>query len=881
MARPPAGLAEVLVESALLHATRAAIFRDQNFVRARRLPRPGAIVHRLRHGQASHRVRFALLLVRRTAQALREEGPGGTWRLVRARLGGAPVPAAVGAAASAYEMAVPAPASARLERRVLIVAELSIPQCAKYRVWQRRDQLEALGVGCTVVDWRLPIEARSALQLHTDLILYRVPGERANLHLLEEARRLGVPSFWEVDDLVFDVALYGENANLKTLAPKLRASLLRGAALYRDAMVAADRTIASTAQLASLMAAASGRPSLVVRNALDAETLEAGAAARAARMERTDGTIVIAYGSGTKTHDADFAVAAPAIKRLMREDARLRLCLVGELALDREFDAFGARVERVPFTGFRAYLALLGQADIAVAPLEATIFNDAKSNIKLIEASVVGLPTVCSPAREFAGAVAHGVDGFLAADEAGWVAGLRQLIDAPELRREMGARAMARVLDAYDPARIAAHETATLLAGAAPLQRRPLRVLVVNVFFAPRSFGGATIVAEEMTQRLAARDDTEVFVFTTSAREGHVPHELVRYRACGAEVIAARMPFHADHIIAFDDPAMGERFDDVLRAVRPDVVHVHAMQNLGAAVTRACQLRRVPYVVTLHDAWWLCERQFMVRADNVYCHQTTIDLKVCERCIPGARHLAPRMDILLQSLHAAAFLLSPSASHAALYVANGFSPDRVRVNRNGVRRPAAARGARPSGPLRFGFVGGNAKLKGAAVIRDAFRALGRGQDWVLVVVDNTRDLGFSSVAGAEWKLPGRVEIVPPYDADGLDAFFAGIDVLLFPSQWKESYGLTVREALLRDVWVIATDSGGAAEEIVPGVNGTIVPLGNDPAPLAAAIGDALRRRDEIRAHVNELKEGIAKPGEQAAELRAVLAEAAAAPRLSA
>ena len=873
-ARPVRSLAEILVESALLHATRAAIFRDQNFVRSRLLPRPGELVHRLRHGQASHRVRFAALLVRRTARALREDGAGGTLRLVRARLGGAPAPARPSEAASdPYAAALPEPACARLERRVLIVAELSIPQCAKYRVWQRREQLEALGVGCTVIDWRLPIEARSALQVHTDLILYRVPGERSNFYLLEEARRLGVPSFWEVDDLVFDVALYGENANLKTLAPKLRASLLRGAALYRDAMVAADRTVASTAQLAALMTEASGRPSLVVRNALDAETLGAAAVARAARLERDDGTIVIAYGSGTRTHDADFAVAAPAIKRLMREDARLRLCLVGELELDPGFDAFGARIERVPFTGFKAYLALLANADIAVAPLERTIFNDAKSNIKLIEASIVGLPSVCSPAREFTGAIADGVDGFLAADEDGWVAALRRLIADPVLRREMGARAMARVRAAYDPARIAADETAQLLAGAPPLQRRTLRVLVVNVFFAPRSFGGATIVAEEMTQRLAARADTEVFVFTTSARDGSVPHELVRYRACGAEVIAARMPFHADHIIAFDDPAMGERFDDVLRAVRPDVVHVHAMQNLGAAVTRACQLRAVQYVVTLHDAWWLCERQFMVRADNTYCHQTAIDLKVCERCIPGARHLGPRMDILQQSLHAAALLLSPSASHAALYLANGFAADRVRVNRNGVRRPASPRTTRPSGALRFGFVGGNAKLKGAAVIREAFRALGR-RDWVLVVVDNTRDIGFSSVAAAEWRLPGPVEIVPPYDADGLDDFFAGIDVLLFPSQWKESYGLTVREALARDVWVIATDSGGAAEEIVLGVNGTIVPLGNDPAALAAGIEDALRRKDAIRAHVNPFKDGIATLEEQAGELHAFLAEVA-------
>ena len=136
--------------------------------------------------------------------------------------------------------------------------------------------------------------------MHTDLILYRVPGEQATLDLLDAARRLGVPSFWEVDDLVFDTALYAENANLRTLPPDQRQNLLHGASLYRTAMLAADRTIASTALLARLMGEASGKPSLLVANALDDETLRAAAEARprAARLPRTDGALVIAYGSG-------------------------------------------------------------------------------------------------------------------------------------------------------------------------------------------------------------------------------------------------------------------------------------------------------------------------------------------------------------------------------------------------------------------------------------------------------------------------------------------------------------------------------------------------------------------------------------------------------
>ena len=82
-----------------------------------------------------------------------------------------------------------------------------------------------------------------------------------------------------------------------------------------------------------------------------------------------------------------------------------------------------------------------------------------------------------------------------------------------------------------------------------------------------------------------------------------------------------------------------------------------------------------------------------------------------------------------------------------------------------------------------------------------------------MLIDNTLNLGFASIDGAIGGQWARSWCEPAYRQDEMDAFFSAIDVLLFPSQWKESFGLTVREALARDVWVIATDCGGPAEAI--------------------------------------------------------------------
>jgi glycosyltransferase involved in cell wall biosynthesis len=171
--------------------------------------------------------------------------------------------------------------------------------------------------------------------------------------------------------------------------------------------------------------------------------------------------------------------------------------------------------------------------------------------------------------------------------------------------------------------------------------------------------------------------------------------------------------------------------------------------------------------------------------------------------------------------------------------------------------------------LRFAYVGGFEPVKGYDVLRAAMQGVARA-DWELVLVDNTLNLGFSSVDVSDWKVQGRLRVVPAYTQSDLDAFFADVDVLLFPSQWKESFGLTVREALARDVWVVATAGGGAAEAIVDGVNGTIIPLDGRPNGLQGAVEALLENPSRVRGFANPLKGAIIDYDTQAAALRVTI-----------
>ena len=60
-------------------------------------------------------------------------------------------------------------------------------------------------------------------------------------------------------------------------------------------------------------------------------------------------------------------------------------------------------------------------------------------------------------------------------------------------------------------------------------------------------------------------------------------------------------------------------------------------------------------------------------------------------------------------------------------------------------------------------------------------------------------------------LPDEFKIVKRFAQEDIDKFYKKIDILLFPSQWGETFGLAIREALNRNKWVITTREGAQME----------------------------------------------------------------------
>ena len=68
----------------------------------------------------------------------------------------------------------------------------------------------------------------------------------------------------------------------------------------------------------------------------------------------------------------------------------------------------------------------------------------------------------------------------------------------------------------------------------------------------------------------------------------------------------------------------------------------------------------------------------------------------------------------------------------------------------------------------------------------------------------------------------KVTVIGRIDQDKVGWLYGRFSVLAAPSLWPESYGLVTREALAYGRWVIASDLGAVAEDVVPGKNGWMI-----------------------------------------------------------
>ena len=185
--------------------------------------------------------------------------------------------------------------------------------------------------------------------------------------------------------------------------------------------------------------------------------------------------------SGSVSHYPDMKFLMPVFDRLMNKYPQLRIQIMGScfdylFPPKGEAQAYGvggygglneARIYKwdecgerwpgrmrfdkpVPIQNYTQWMCDNWMADIGICPLEENRFNDAKSELKWCEYSMLGIPTIASKFGPYKRAIRHGEDGLLCGTARSWENALESLIESPRLRNDIAESARRVVLDRYD-----------------------------------------------------------------------------------------------------------------------------------------------------------------------------------------------------------------------------------------------------------------------------------------------------------------------------------------------------------------------------------------------------------------------------------------------
>jgi glycosyltransferase involved in cell wall biosynthesis len=716
-------------------------------------------------------------------------------------------------------------------KSVAIIGNEELPQCRLYRIEQKIEQLRFAGYSVKLYDYNHRTQAA---------IFYRVPGLPKVISAIAKANELGIHTFYDIDDLIFDNSEYPDS--FESYGGQITRveyiGLCLGVPLFAYAMSMCGYGIASTVPLAQEMAkyVATGRV-YTHRNAFGTKH-EAYRAFRRRARDR-DG-VTIFYGSGTKAHKEDFEefVVPALVETVRRYGNQVSIVIVGYVTITAQLRSIRENITLFdPIWNVDDYWQVLSEADINLAVLKPSLMADCKSEIKWLEAAMFAIPSIVSRTATYAEVIEDGVSGLLCTTQADWVAAIDRLVCDADLRQEMGLAAQRTVHKLYSLDVMATGLCSIFNNCQQALATNKPTVVIVNVFYPPQAFGGATRVVHDNVRHFVKEyaNDFNVEVFT-SIEAAAGAYETRSYIQDGVRITGVITPQEPDIDKRAKDQRMRAIFGEYLDSIDPALVHFHCIQRLTTSVVEAANERGIPYLITAHDGWWISDQQFIVdetgnRKLYDYDHRRQV-MKT------GTQGTYLRMTALREALFGAHGVLAVSDAFASVYKSCGV-PNVISIS-NGVSDILSASRLRsPDGRVRIAFIGGMAVHKGYRLMRNAFLS-DTFAHLTLTIVDHSRSRGY--LRREVWGTT-PVEFIGPLPQNEIGGLYSQTDVILAPSIWPESYGLVTREALACGCWVVASDRGAVGEDIANDENGYIIDV-SDIAGLVRTLkqidGDPLR-----------------------------------------
>lgn len=392
-----------------------------------------------------------------------------------------------------------------------------------------------------------------------------------------------------------------------------------------------------------------------------------------------------------------------------------------------------------------------------------------------------------------------------------------------------------------------------------------MRALLTSFLHPSIVKGGAQRVANDALEGLRGRGVDVTYLGTND------PHVGASVCKPGAWLtgIESRQDEFLFHSFAYDffwhvqRRAEGYKaLDQFISWVKPDALYAHHFLHFGIDWFErlkqvAPQLR---IVLALHEFIAVCaaDGQMVTRKERKLCSYAA-PVK-CSKCI-GDRlpdEFSIRRSFFLDALAAVDRFTVPTAFVKQRYVDWGLPAEKVTVLGNSEPAVPAPRPVRVAydgrKPIVFGFFGQMLETKGIRLILDAVLALDEAERAGLEIrffgsglEHNRQEFQDEFRAALEQPaLRGMIRLEGHYSAEDLDRLLEGVDCVIVPSLWWETFCLVISEAWVRLKPVIVGNIGALRERVTHEKDGLLF-----EAQSAHGLAAAMRQMKQMLTQGHE------------------------------
>ncbi|MCP1223394.1 glycosyltransferase [Sebaldella sp. S0638] len=299
----------------------------------------------------------------------------------------------------------------------------------RYRVSHQIEQLNFVGYSCDEV-WYENLDM-NMLKYYRGFIFYRCPSTPLILEFIDNAKKFNKRTFFDIDDLVIDKKYVETIKYLDELTKEDYNLYIDGVQRMQETLRKCDYGITTTTVLAKELN--NYTKEVFVNNNVASERM-VEISEKAIQKKKKNENIYLGYLSGSITHNPDFELISDVIKELLLNHENLYLVITGLVDIPNNLLEVKNKIIKKDFVEWKKLPAIIAELDINLVPLEKSIFNEAKSENKWVEASLVKTVTVASKLGPFAEMIEEGITGFLCDTEEEWYKTLNNLVLDSELR---------------------------------------------------------------------------------------------------------------------------------------------------------------------------------------------------------------------------------------------------------------------------------------------------------------------------------------------------------------------------------------------------------------------------------------------------------------